>query len=137
MNSEDKSYRLITWLLRIIAASICSSFFTIFLPLSWMNATHRFLGLGRTPTEPIFEYLTRSLSAMYFAHGFMVFLVSTDVRRYWPMVKWLGVMNLFLGAILFGTDCRAPMPLYWTCLEGPPIIVVGSLLLWLSRRVGE
>ena len=29
----------------------------VFMPVSWMAATHRWLGLGEMPTGPIVEYL--------------------------------------------------------------------------------
>jgi hypothetical protein len=32
----------------------------VFMPMSWMAAAHRWLGLGEMPTGPIVEYLARS-----------------------------------------------------------------------------
>ena len=37
----------------------------VVMPLSWMAATHRWLGLGEMPTGPVVEYLARSVSAFY------------------------------------------------------------------------
>jgi hypothetical protein len=41
----------------------------VFVPLSWMDATHRWLGLGEMPTAPVVEYLARSVSAFYAVLG--------------------------------------------------------------------
>lgn len=124
-------HRIATWLLRLSGAIICLSFLAIFLPLEWMERIHQRLGLGAIPEQPIFEYLTRSLSAMYFAHGVMVLAVSTDVRRYWPFVGLFGGLNVVLGTTFLVTDILAPMPWYWTAAEGPPIMVFGVVLAWL------
>ncbi len=117
-----------------MAVSICLAFFPIFFPLAWMHSLHQTLGLGEAPREPIFEYLARSLSAMYFAHGILIFVVSTDVRRYWPFVLVLGCLNLFLGGIFWITDWMAPMPSAWMWMEGPPIACVGALLIYLHQK---
>jgi hypothetical protein len=37
----------------------------VVMPWSWMAATHRWLGLGETPSGRMVEYLARSLSAFY------------------------------------------------------------------------
>src|SRR6516164_8620568 len=41
----------------------------VFVPVSWMAATHRWLGLGEIPIAPVVEYLARSLSAFYAVFG--------------------------------------------------------------------
>ncbi len=128
---------LATWLLRIIGGSICLALFPIFFPLSLMATIHERLGLGTIPEQPIFEYLARSLSAMYFAHGLIVLAISTDVRRYQPLVGVIGGINLVLGVVLLMTDLWAPMPSYWTILEGPPIVAVGGCLLWIWRQIEQ
>lgn len=124
-----------TWLLRIIGASVCLAVVPVFFPLSWMNAIHAWLGLGQIPDQPIFEYLARSLSAMYFAHGCLVLLASTNVHRYLPFVWMIGGLNVVLGALLLAVDLRIPMPWFWTWLEGPPILTMGLLVLWASRGI--
>jgi hypothetical protein len=61
MNAE----RLLVVLLRTIAAAGALAIVPTFMPHGWMNACHRWLGLGELPETPIIVYLTRSLSAMY------------------------------------------------------------------------
>lgn len=126
---------LVAWLLRLIGASICFSFLPIFFPIAWMNAIHEWLGLGDAPQEPIFEYLARSLSAMYFAHGCLILALSTDVVRYRPLIQLIALLNMFLGVVLFGIDFQTPMPSYWMWLEGPPIVLVAVLLFFLATKL--
>lgn len=102
-----------------------------------MSAIHAWLGLGSIPEQPIFEYLARSVSAMYFAHGCIVLVASTDVRRFLPLIYVISGLNVFLGSVLLFTDFIAPMPLFWTLMEGPPIITVGLLLFWLAGGVSR
>lgn len=119
------------WLLRISAAVLCLAIVPVFFPLSLMNTIHQSLGLGIIPSQPIFEYLARSASLMYFAHGLVVACVSTDVRRYWPFVGLLGGMNIFLGLALLIIDAQVGLPWFWTTFEGPPIAGLGAILLVL------
>ena len=67
----------------------------------------------------------------------MVLVISTDVRRYGPLVGYIAVINILLGAVLLIIDIGSAMPSYWTYLEGPPIICVGALLFWLWRRAAD
>lgn len=128
--------RLVQWLLRLMGVSLCCACFPIFFPMSWMVGLHGWLGLGEAPSEaPIFEYLARSTSVMYFAHGLVALICSTDVRRYLPIICVISAFNIFAGIVLFGTDLSAGMPSYWTWLEGPPICAGGIVLGWLCSRV--
>jgi hypothetical protein len=128
---------LTKWLLRLAGSVICCSLAAIFLPLPWMQQTHEALGLGTPPTEPIFEYLARTISAMYFMHGAVMLFVTTEMRRYWPFVGLLGTLNVVVGSLFFAIDLKVGLPGWWTALEGPPIAGFGGLLLllwWLGRE---
>lgn len=124
--------KIAAWILRLIGCSVCLAFIPIFFPLGLMAWIHDWLGLGAIPEQPIFEYLTRSLSAMYFAHGCFVLMISTDVRRYLPLVKLTAGLNMFLGVLLLAVDLIAPMPWFWTAFEGPPIFAVGLALYLIA-----
>src|SRR5215470_2941073 len=76
----------------------------VFMPLSWMDATHRWLGLGEMPTTPVVEYLARSLSAFYALFGAICLVVASDLERYRPVVRFLGVAFVLLGLVLLGVD---------------------------------
>lgn len=125
---------LIQWLLRMMGGMVLLAIVPVFFPAGWMVYFHRLAGLGSIPDQPIFWYLTRSLSLMYFVHGTFVFALSTDVRRYWTLIKLLCGLNVLIGCILIGIDINAPMPWWWTLVEGPGIIGGGVLLLMLVKR---
>ncbi len=133
----NKHERVIVILLRIIGISGLFAIPAIFLPYSWMNATHEFLGLGELPNAPIVDYLTRSLSAFYAVVALHALLISADVRKYRAFVKLWAVFATCFGVVILGVDLHAGLPLSWTLSEGPPTILVGVLLLWLHRFIQE
>ncbi len=108
---------------------------TTFLPVDWMAAVHRWLGLGDFPATPIVDYLTRSLSLLYALHGGVLIAVAADVRRYAPVIVYVGAAHALFGMVILGVDLHAGLPLHWTLGEGPPITVLGLVLLWLARAV--
>jgi peptidoglycan/LPS O-acetylase OafA/YrhL len=102
-----------------------------------MEEIHRRLGMGELPEGPIIGYLTRSLSAMYAMHGALVLFVSSDVRRFLPVVKCLAGLTILFGIGMVALDVMVEMPPYWVLCEGPFIVVLGGVLLWLSGQVED
>jgi hypothetical protein len=107
----------------------------VFMPLSWMVATHRWLGLGEMPTGPVVEYLARSVSAFYALLGALFLVMASDLERYRPQVRFFGVAFAPLGIIFTGVDLLAGMPWWWTAFEGPSGLPVGALVFYLARPV--
>lgn len=134
MSKSDPTFPIVV-ILRIGGVMLMTAFFAILLPTDTMDSTHRWLGMGELPRAPITEYLTRSLSAFYGFHGALLWLVSTNVVRFRPIVVYLGWMNVGFGAMLLAIDLTAPLPLMWTLSEGPPLMAVGIALLVLVRRI--
>lgn len=132
--SLTKEERLVVWLLRFIGVVVLSALIPVFFPSSLMANLHERLGLGGFPDQPISWYFARSLSLMYFAHGVIVFSLSTNVRRYWPLIKVLGFLNLALGVFLTGIDFVCQMPWWWTAVEGPSVVGGGIVLIALIRK---
>ncbi len=99
-----------------------------------MARIHADLGLGIFPAAPLTDYLARSVSALYAFHGGMLLILSTDVRRYLPAVRLLGWLTAGFGLVLLGIDLHAPMPGWWTFMEGPWVLAVGLLIVWLCGR---
>jgi hypothetical protein len=125
--------RLLVLLLRVSAVVLLSALVAAFMPFDWMAWTHRALGLGELAGTPLTQYLTRSLSGLYAFHGAVLLFLSFDVRRYRPVVRFLGVGNLVFGVFLLGLDLSAGMPSWWALGEGPLVAAFGLLLLWLAR----
>ena len=123
-------------LIRVVGIAMLLAFPAVLMPSDWMAASHRYLGLGEFPDTPLVEYLARSASFLYGLLGALFVLVAGDLRRYAPMVHFLGVMFMALGVVVLGIDLAAGMPLYWTLGEGPPAFAVGLAMVWLNRAVG-
>jgi hypothetical protein len=132
MNSFEKSLVILT---RVAGVLLLTAVIPAVMPFAWMKDVHRTLGMGELPEGPIVGYFTRSLSAMYALHGALVFFVSLDVRRYLPVVKLLAILGVFFGCGMLVLDIAVGMPPRWIAGEGPSIIVLGGVMLWLAGRV--
>ena len=121
-------------LLRIGAMLTGAGFFAVLLPVGWMASTHAWLGLGVFPRTAIVDYLARSVAAFYGFHGLMLYLISTDVVRYRPLVWFAAAMSVAFGVMLIGIGLHAGLPAYWVAGEGPSVIAIGCVLAWANAR---
>ena len=119
--------------LRFGGTLLITAFGAVVLPPDWMAAAHRWLGMGEFPAAPLTDYLARSVSALYGFHGVLLLLVSGDPVRYQPIIRYLGVMNIVFGLMLLAIDVYAGLPTMWTMFEGPPLVCIGVLVLYLIR----
>ena len=129
--------KVLVWLLRISGVILLIALVPVVMPFSWMQAIHRQLGMGDLPTGPIVGYLTRSLSLFYALHGALIIFVSLDIRRYLPVVKFLAVVAILFGVSMVVLDSAVGMPLYWILCEGPFVVPLGIVMLWLAGRIPE
>jgi hypothetical protein len=127
--------KALVWLLRISAVLLMTAVVPAVMPSAWMEEIPIRLGMGELPRGPMIGYLTHSLSAMYVMHGAVVFFVSLDVRRYLPVVKCLAVLAVVFGIEMIVLGVVVGMPMFWILCEGPLIIVLNGVLLWLAGRV--
>ncbi len=130
LNSE----RLLIIILRVLSITALGAIPFVFVPHAWMDAIHDWVGLGSLPDTPITRYLTRSLSAVYAFIGTLVLAMSFDIRRYHGLLRLWMCGFVVMGVVLLGIDMASGMPLSWTLTEGPPAIVLGTILLRLQRR---
>jgi hypothetical protein len=130
-----RSEKALVVVLRFGGVLLLTAVIPAVMPFAWMDLIHRQLGMGELPEMPITGYLTRSLSAFYALHGVVVLFVSFDVRRFRPVVKCLAALCIVFGAGMIVLDVWVGMPLPWVLGEGPSIIVLGGVLLWLAGRV--
>jgi hypothetical protein len=125
------------WLVRaliVFAALDLLALGAVFFPFEWMNAIHQRCGLGELPREPIVSYLARTASLLYALHGAVILFIALDVRRYWPMVRFLAILAIAHGALLAFIDLREALPGWWQAIEGFCIAATGGVVLWLVRR---
>jgi hypothetical protein len=128
-----KSDKVLVILLGFIGVTALFALVAVFMPFSWMAATHRWLGLGEMPTGPIVEYLARSLSAFYAFFGALCLAMAADVERYRRLVQFLGAALAVMSVVVFGIDWSINMPWWWTAFEGPPGVVFGIFMFYLAR----
>lgn len=129
------NHKHLQYFLYLIAVTLILATFTVFLPTSWMIATHEFLGLGTFPNSPLTQYLTRSISALYAIHGMLIFSIAIQIKRNWHLVPAIGFTHLFFGIVVCGVGFTAPLPWYWRLAEGPSIAFAGLLILLAWRQI--
>jgi hypothetical protein len=127
------SNRLV-FVLRVTAVVTMSAIGAVVMPRSWMSAIHASLGLGALPDGPIVSYLARSTSAFYFMHGALLWLVSTDLKRFDPVLCLLVWLGIPFAIFLLVLDHRIGLPLCWRLGEGPFVLVLMGAILFMQRR---
>ena len=137
MAQSSTEERLLALLLRFAGVILLLACGAVFLPVAWMAATHRWLGLGDFPTDPIVDYLTRSISFLYGIKGGLYLLLSTDVRRFRPVIIYTAWAAICFGLAMIVIDVRAGLPWKWILGEGPCVILAGAAILVLARRIRQ
>ncbi len=132
-HQRDGRERFLVLLLRVGAVLTGSAIFAVFLPEATMASIYARLGIGEFPSSPLTNYLTRSLSAMYAFHGGLLFVLSTDVRRFRKALIFVGWATAALGVALTAIDLQAPMPTWWVLAEGPCVVGIGLVVARLAR----
>lgn len=135
MTQVSRAERWLVWALRFAGAVLLLAFIAVPLPVAWMAATHRWIGLGEFPASPLVDYLTRSISLLYGIKGGLYLLLSTDVRRYRAVIIYSACAGIFFGLSMIVIDTAAGMPWTWTVGEGPVVMVAGGTILMLVRGV--
>jgi hypothetical protein len=131
---SKKADRALVILLRVIGVGGLFAVGAVIMPLSWMAAIHRWLGLGELPAGPVVEYLARCLSTFYAVFGALCLVVAADLPRYRPLVGFVAAVIAVMGIVFLGIDLSAGMPWWWSAFEGPPSVGFGALLFFLNRQ---
>ncbi len=105
----------------------------IFLPMTLIYELTRHTGMEPLPAIPIADYLVRIAAAMYALFGGMLVFLSSDIVRYRPAVRFLGMLAIIHGGVVFAVDSVAGMPVWWRWSEGPVFGLIGVLLIILCR----
>ena len=129
--------RALVLLLRLDGIIMLSALFPSMMPLAWMQAIHRCLGMGALQDAPIVGYLTRSLSVMYAMHGAVLLFLSLNVRRHLPVVKFVAILTILFGLGMLVLDVVVGMPPFWIACEGPALFLLYCVVLWLTDHVQD
>jgi len=132
-----RRHALLITLLRLNALACWLALIAVVMPRAWMDAAHRFLGLGPLPPGPVFDYLARTISYLYAALGGYAWLFSRDVPRYLPAIRYLACAYALFGVVTFIIDHHVGMPWFWRTGEGPFLVIVGLAMLALARNPGQ
>jgi hypothetical protein len=132
--THPRAHRWLIGVLRVDGAITCSALLAVFMPLDWMADAHRALGMGRPPEGPVFEYLARTVSFMYFVHGTLCLLLSTDVRRFGPVITFVASIQLAFAATVVWIDEKAGLPRAWTIAECGLVTSFSAAILALRLR---
>jgi hypothetical protein len=129
--------RALALVLRLNGLVTACAVLAVFMPLDWMADVHRHLGLGPTPRGPVFEYLARTVSFMYFIHGALCLRLSADVRRFGPVITFVAGIELAFAATVVWIDRKAGMPPTWTATECALIVAFSGAILALRLRAAR
>ena len=127
------NHRLLVLALRLFGMVDFLAILAVAMPRQWMEVLHTLAGLGDMPQGPLVGYLARSASALYALHGGMIIFISFDVKRYWPLITFLGVVTMVQGCVILAVDIAVGMSLPWTIIEAPCFIAAGAMVLVTQR----
>jgi hypothetical protein len=97
-------------LLRVVGGVCLLALVSLWMPRSWIDAGHRWLGWGPFPAAPIAEYLARSVSSLSAFYGGLLIALSFDVRRYRPLIRYqaAAIMALSASGVVVGGWAGVP-----------------------------
>lgn len=133
----NKQEQILARWLRIIALFDGVALLAVVMPRSWMASTHAWLGLGTLPSEPIVGYLARSTSLLYGFLGVLAWVLSSDVRRYAPLVTLFGRSATLGAGVFLYIDVVEGLPDWWRYSEWLCVLFIGQSVLALQRRTVE
>jgi hypothetical protein len=128
MNSQS----LQVWLLRIAGATEILAFFAVIMPRSWMEISHRWLGMGEMVGGGLIMFMIRQASYTYGMHGISLVVIASDVDRFRKLVILNGIAYLVAGPLYFWIDYSTGMPWFWTLIDSLGSAFFGAALLGLT-----
>lgn len=131
-----RSERALKWVLRLNGVVTVAALVAVFLPMEWMDRTHRALGMGEMPRGPVVEYLARTVSALYAIHGGLCLVLARDVRRFAPVIAYVAWAALVFAGLVFWIDSRAGLPRVWVWSEAVSVAVMSGVMLVLCKSRG-
>ncbi|MES2571110.1 MAG: hypothetical protein V4710_13770 [Verrucomicrobiota bacterium] len=122
-------------LLRILGGICVLALIPLFVPRSWFNGGHRFLGLGDFPAAPIAEYLARSVCALCVFYGGLLLMLARDVRRFGSIIRYQAIAIMTLSATGIFAGVRAGVPAFFVIADALGCWIFLLPILLLSARL--
>jgi hypothetical protein len=122
-------------LLRLVGGVCLLGLVSLWMPRNWIEAGHRWLGWGEFPAAPIAYYLARSVSALSAVYGGLLVALSSDVRRYAPLVRYQAVAIMVLSASGVVVGTQAGLPLWFVGGDAVGCWAYCSPMLVLAGRI--
>jgi hypothetical protein len=122
-------------LLRVIGGVCLLALVPLWMPRGWIVAAHRRLDCGPFPDSAVAEYLARSVSGLSAFYGGLLFVLSTDVRRYAPVIRYQAAAILLLSASGVVVGSWAGMPLWFAGGDAVACWTYGIAMMLLVRGV--
>jgi hypothetical protein len=95
--------------------------------LSWL------VGFGQPPQTPLLPYLAAGGSFVYLILSAILWILSSDVARYRPLIFFTAYVCLLGIPVYWWIDTHTGMPLWWLLMDQVICFIAGSGLLWTSR----
>jgi hypothetical protein len=135
MGRSSSAERWLVLLLRVVGGVCLLALVPLWMPRSWKDAGHRWLGWGPFPTSPLAEYLARSVSALSGFYGGLLVALAADVRRYAPLIRYQAAAIMLLSASGVVVGSWAGMPLWFVGGDAVACWAYCVPMLLLVRRV--
>jgi hypothetical protein len=132
MNSTVSRIRL---LLRILGVICVLAVIPLIIPVRWLDAAHRWMGLGPFPAAPIAEYLARSVCALCTFYGGLLLVLARDVERFAPVIRYQALAIMLFSAFGIFAGVRAGVPAIWVIADAIGCWVFLLPIYLLSRKV--
>jgi hypothetical protein len=129
--------RWLVLLLRTIGGLCLLALVALWMPRSWIDVGHRWLGWGAFPAAPVAEYLARSVSALSAFYGGLLIALSFDVKRYIPLIRYQAVAIMLLSACGVVVGGWAGVPRWFVGGDALACWAYGIPMLVLAWRADE
>jgi hypothetical protein len=134
MNASHLPLRL---LLRALGAICVLAIVPLVMPSRWLDVAHQSMGLGPFPSEPIAEYLARSMSSLCLFYGGLLLTLARDVERFAPIIKYQAVAIMILSAFGIYAGTRAALPPIWLIADAVGCWIFLLPIFLLSRKLAS
>ena len=101
------------------------------IPIAWIASWHTWLGLGHLPNDALLRYGIRGGAFVQACIGVLLWIIATDVVRYYPLVIAAGIIYIISGPAFYFIDSNVGMPHFWCIFDAVSCFLVGAVLLTL------